>query len=182
MLAKYQPNFAALSAEAEALVASALLRRHPSLPAYVPGSLFRLCETAGLDQADVVCAVAAESSPLAVQAMEILAGIPVTVGHPCLRGPSPKPAPAPESASESAPRPAPAPREPRAARTGVTDPRVIVNIVPNPKRPGSASHARYELYRAGMTVDEAIAAGVKREDIAWDSASSRGFITLESPK
>lgn len=182
MLAKYQPNFAALSPEAEALVASALLRRHPNLPAYVPGGLFRLCESAGLDQADVVCAVATDSSPLAVQAMEILAGIPVTVGHPCLSGPSPKPAPAPADASAEAPAPAPKPREPRAPRGTVTDPRVIVAIRPNPKRPGSASHARYELYRLGMTVDEAIAAGVKREDIAWDSAPSRGFITLESPK
>jgi hypothetical protein len=27
-----------------------------------------------------------------------------------------------------------------------------------------------------MTVNEAIAAGVKREDIAWDSESKRGFI------
>lgn len=180
MLEKYQPNFAALSPEAEALVASALLRRHPSLPSYTRGSLFRVCAEAGLDQADVVCAVAADSSPLAVQAMEILAGIPVTVGHPCLKGPSPKSAPAPVVGAE--PRPAPAPREPRATRTGVTDPRVIVSVVPNPKRPGSASHARYELYRVGMTVDEAIAAGVKREDIAWDSASSRGFIALASSK
>jgi hypothetical protein len=31
-----------------------------------------------------------------------------------------------------------------------------------------------------MTVNEAIAAGVKREDIAWDSDPSRKFITLES--
>jgi hypothetical protein len=62
----------------------------------------------------------------------------------------------------------------------VTDPRVIVSVLPNPKRPGSASFDRYALYRVGMTVDEAIAAGVKREDIAWDSASSRKFIVLES--
>lgn len=182
MLAKYQPNFAALSPEAEALVASALSRRHPNLPAYVPGSLFRLCQEAGLDQADVVCAVATESSPLAVQAMEVLAGIPVVVGHPCLSGPAPRPAPvATEEKVGEAPR-VERVREPRAQRPSTTDPRVIVSVAPNPKRPGSASHARYELYRVGMTVDEAIAAGVKREDIAWDSASSRKFISLESPK
>lgn len=178
MLTKYQPNFAALSPEAEALVATALLRRHPGISPHVPGGLFRACEEAGLDQADVVCAVASDASPLAVQAMEVLAGIPVKVGQPCLMGP------APASVDDKAPVSAPA-REPRAARPRsqvVTDPRVIVSVVPNPKRPGSASHARYELYRLLMTVDEAIAAGVKREDIAWDSAPSRGFIVLESPK
>lgn len=179
MLSKYQTNFAALSPAAEALVASALLRRHPQLPPYVPGGLFLACAEAGLDQADVVCAVATESSPLAVQAMEILAGIPVKVGQPCLTGPAPKPETRPASAE--APAPVREPRPARAPRSQtVTDPRVVVSMVPNPKRPGSASHARYELYRVGMTVDEAIAAGVKREDIAWDSAPGRKFIVLES--
>lgn len=177
MLAKYQPRFAQLSPEAEALVASALLRRHRDLPPYVPGSLFRVCEEAGLDQADVVCAVAAESSPLAVQALEVLAGIPVVVGHPCL---TPRPKPERQDAPKSAE--APAPRAERAPRQTASDPRVIASVMPNPKRPGTASYDRYELYRVGMTVNEAIAAGVKREDIAWDSASSRGFIVLEAPK
>lgn len=178
MLAKYQPRFAALSPDAEALVASALLRRHPQLPPYAPGSLFRVCEDAGLDQADVVCAVAANSSPLAVQAMEVLAGIPVVVGRPCLTTPpridTIAPTEAPRPVRETVPA--------RAPRSVTTDPRVISSVVPNPKRPGSASHARYALYVVGMTVDEAIAAGVKREDIAWDSATSRKFIVLESPR
>ena len=38
----------------------------------------------------------------------------------------------------------------------------------NPKRPGSASHDRFKLYREGMTVGEAIEAGLKRDDITWD--------------
>lgn len=179
MLAKYQPNFAQLSPDAEALVASALLRRHPELPPYVPGGLFRVCAEAGLDQADVVCAVASDPRPLAVQALEVLAGIPVVVGHPCLAGPAPRPV---VDESAEAPAPVRAPRAARAPRASTSDPRVIASMVPNPKRPGTASHARYELYRVGMTVDEAIAAGVKREDIAWDSAASRKFIVLESPR
>lgn len=177
MLSKYQSNFDALPPAAEALVASALLRRYPKLPPHTPGGLFRMCEDAGFDQADVVCAVAGDSSPLAVQALEILAGIPVTVGTPCLTKPKPvkvgtKSAEAPARVRE--PQPARAPRQ------SVTDPRVITAVVPNPKRPGSASFDRFALYRVGMTVNEAIAAGVKREDIAWDSDPSRRFITLES--
>jgi len=179
MLTKYQPRFAQLSPDAEALVASALLRRHRDLPPYVPGGLFRVCEEAGLDQADVVCAVASDPRPLAVQAMEVLAGIPVVVGHPCLAGPAPRPV---VDESVEAPAPVREPRPARAPRATASDPRVIASVVPNPKRPGSASHARYELYHVGMTVNEAIAAGVKREDIAWDSASSRRFIVLEAPK
>lgn len=178
MLAKYQTNFAALSPEAEALVASALLRRHPKLPPYVPGGLFTACADAGLDQADVVCAIASDSSPLAVQAMEVLAGIPVTKGHPCLAGPAPKSAT--EPTETKAPSRVREPKPARAPRQGVTDPRIITALVPNPKRPGTASFDRFALYQVGMSVDEAIAAGVKREDIAWDSAPSRKFITLES--
>lgn len=183
MLTKYAPNFAALSPDAEALVASALLRRHPKLPPYTPGKLFRTCEEAGLDQADVVCALATEHSPLAVQAMEILAGIPVKVGWPCLQGPAPtpaEPAPAPAPKPNKTPKSAEAPA--RRVTAGTNDPRIITKIVPNPKRPGSASYDRFALYRDGMTVNEAIAAGVKREDIAWDSHPSRNFITLEMPK
>jgi hypothetical protein len=180
MLTKYQTNFAALSPAAEALVASALLRRHPKLPPYVPGGLFRVCEDAGLDQADVVCAVAGDSSPLAVQAMEILAGIPVTVGTPCLTKPKPVVSVAKPSTSAEAPARVREPQPARAPRQSVTDPRIITAVVPNPKRPGSASFDRFDLYVVGMTVNEAIAAGVKREDIAWDSDPSRKFITLES--
>lgn len=177
MLAKYQSNFAALSPEAEALVARAVLRRHPEIPQCGPGDLFRVCSEAGLDQADVVCAVANDPSPLAVSAMETIAGIPVTIGHPCLSGPKTKPEKQNKSAEAREPAPA---RAPRQSRVGSRDPRVIVSVVPNPKRPGSASYTRYENYRVGMTVDEAIAAGVTREDIAWDSAPSRKFIELES--
>jgi hypothetical protein len=180
MLAKYQANFAALSPEAEALVASALLRRHPKLPPYVPGGLFSVCSEAGLDQADVVCAIASDSSPLAVQAMEVLAGIPVTKGHPCLKGPAPKTDTPAFSPKADAPARVREPKPARAPRQGVTDPRIITALVPNPKRPGTASFDRFALYQVGMSVDEAIAAGVKREDIAWDSAPSRKFITLES--
>lgn len=46
----------------------------------------------------------------------------------------------------------------------------------NPKRPGSAAHARFNLYVAGKTVAETLAAGVTRPDINWDT--KQGFIIL----
>jgi aldehyde dehydrogenase (NAD+) len=50
----------------------------------------------------------------------------------------------------------------------------------NPKQERSKSHDRFALYRVGMTVDEFIAAGGKREDIKWDM--ERGFIRLDGAK
>ena len=46
----------------------------------------------------------------------------------------------------------------------------------NAKKPGSAAHARFAKMTPGMTVDEAIAAGVTRGDINWDV--KQGFIKL----
>lgn len=46
----------------------------------------------------------------------------------------------------------------------------------NPKRAGSASHARFEKYEDGMTVAEAQAAGVTAGDLLWDT--KHGFIEI----
>lgn len=46
----------------------------------------------------------------------------------------------------------------------------------NPKRPNSATWARFKLYQSGMTLKEAMDAGVTRGDINWDS--KQGFIIL----
>ena len=48
----------------------------------------------------------------------------------------------------------------------------------NPKREGTAAHARFALYRDGMTVAEFIKAGGTRADLAWDSAASRGLVKI----
>jgi hypothetical protein len=50
----------------------------------------------------------------------------------------------------------------------------------NPKRPGSASFERFNLYRSGMSVGDFLRAGGKREDISWDRAHE--FIRLEFPR
>jgi hypothetical protein len=48
----------------------------------------------------------------------------------------------------------------------------------NPKRPGSSSHGRFALYVDGMTVKEAIEAGLRRDDITWDV--NKGYLTLSA--
>lgn len=50
----------------------------------------------------------------------------------------------------------------------------------NPKREGTAAHARFNLYKTGMTVEAFLAAGGTRADVNHDS--SHGFIRLENGK
>lgn len=45
---------------------------------------------------------------------------------------------------------------------------IVTVLVPNPKRPGSLTHARFELYKTGQTVGEFLAAGGRRVDLKWD--------------
>lgn len=61
------------------------------------------------------------------------------------------------------------------------DKRAIITIktIDNPKRPGTLSHARYELYQDGMTVAEYLDAGGRTGDINYDVAE--GYITLTLP-
>ena len=53
---------------------------------------------------------------------------------------------------------------------------ITIAVAANPKRPGTPSYDRFEAYTTGMTVQAAMDAGVKREDLNWDTA--HGFITI----
>jgi hypothetical protein len=53
---------------------------------------------------------------------------------------------------------------------------VIGRVVANPKKPGTQAAARFAKYKNGMTVAEALAAGLKAKDIRWDQAHK--FIQL----
>jgi hypothetical protein len=66
------------------------------------------------------------------------------------------------------------PAKPTAQTTG--DERKLTNWQPNPKKAGSASHARYEAYAGSKTVAEFFAAGGTAADLAWDS--KRGFVVV----
>ena len=47
----------------------------------------------------------------------------------------------------------------------------------NPKREGTASADRFSKYKDGITVEQALAAGVKSADLDWDS--KKGFISIK---
>lgn len=49
----------------------------------------------------------------------------------------------------------------------------------NPKRPSSQSHARFALYKSGMTVKDALGAGVSTADIAWDVSHNLIVVTAD---
>lgn len=57
------------------------------------------------------------------------------------------------------------------------DSRITILVKENPKRPGTAGHARFSLYKNGMTVAEFVAVGGKTVDVAWDS--KHNFIKLD---
>ena len=57
--------------------------------------------------------------------------------------------------------------------------KIKILVAKNPKRSGSAAHARFALYKPGMTVAEFLKAGGWRADIRWDV--TQGFIGIENP-
>lgn len=52
----------------------------------------------------------------------------------------------------------------------------------NPKKAGTKAFDRFELYVDGMTVAEAITAGVRREDLRWDTEHKHIEIKVVKPK
>lgn len=95
-----------------------------------------------------------------------------------------------EPAKEKAPR---TPREPRAPKPKARDIRgasiITMGMNPktsqkwggdqNPKRPGSAAHSRFGLYKDGMTVQQFLDAGGWAADLNWDE--KQGFIYINPP-
>ena len=121
-----------------------------------PAQLADLLAARAIDHAGLLSPMFRETAPLAVSAIEHLLGKPITRPQQRVR----------HAASTF---------NGRAPRARPTDDRVITAVVPNPKKPGSASHERFSKYRVGMTISEALAAGLMPGDIKWDL--ERGFIT-----
>lgn len=49
----------------------------------------------------------------------------------------------------------------------------------NPKRAGSAAAVRFAAYKDGQTIEQALKAGLRSDDIAFDSHETRKFITIK---
>lgn len=169
MLTKYQPRFDELQPDQVALIAEALSIDPPPASG---AELYAHCDSAGHGQATVIMALARDRSVSACRTMETLIGKPIEVCHPCLSGPDPRQSgnPGQKTPTKSGQRARTAPK---------SDPRVIVAVVPNPKRPGSASFDRFKVWAVGKTVNECFAEGLGSADLKWDS--ERGFITLALP-
>lgn len=76
--------------------------------------------------------------------------------------PTPKEKPAVEAAATETAKPA------RAHTASGENREITVLAAENPKRVGSKAHARFALYRTGMTVAEFFAAGGTASDLTWD--------------
>lgn len=61
-----------------------------------------------------------------------------------------------------------------------SDTRIIAKLAPNPKKPSSASYARYALYEVGQSVADFIKAGGTKGDVQYDAG--KGFIELVDAK
>ncbi len=141
---------------------------------------------APLSHAQVVLTLARETDPLALDTMEVLLEKPIYL---CARGETAepltdylgRPLPVPVGmrrgeAPNTTPMPPMRTRNRDQRTVARRDPRVIVRLEPNPKRPGTAAWERYSLYALGMRVEEVLAIGVKRVDLEWDQ--QKGHIEL----
>lgn len=159
-----------------------------NLPDTVTGPMLaQICTERRLSHAEVVLACAQESGEFWVTLLSTLLERPM---YMCARGETgtpvtdihgrPIPTPIGHRLGEQPQMPTP----PRRTRDRVhlhrkRDHRLIVDIVPNPKQPGSKSWHRFQLYREGMTVSEYKLAGGYPQDIGYDVA--KNYIRLRMP-
>jgi hypothetical protein len=96
----------------------------------------------------------------------------------------------PRPAARQRRQPATAKREPRAALAReqkelrpLPAPEAVITVVleGNPKRPGSASHARYAMLRSGMTVADYLAAAGSRGRRKLRKALRQGHVRVDAP-
>lgn len=153
VLPKYKPNFDGLTTEQAHYLASAM--ELPERDTLSGSDIYEVANELRMDQADVVMTLADDPTVLGVDVIEAL------VGKPIVR----------RRKAEHVART-------KGVRRSVTvrreDTRRIARVADNPKKPGSASHMRFALYRVGMTVSEFLAAGGTMGDVKWDA--ERGFI------
>ena len=70
-----------------------------------------------------------------------------------------------------------APSPTRSRSTYSNDARIRVLVSENPKRPGTASYDRFNLYNSSETVGQFLENGGTKGDLDWDT--KKGFIVIE---
>lgn len=175
MNSKLRVRFDALSPEVSAHVATILLEKHKDLDVSLP--LFDACVKAKIDSATIVMALASKSDPDSIVAMEVLSGKAIQKAGTADPDLPPAPNGQGRVASGKSPRAPRAPKAPREAAPRKSDPRILIWVMPNPKKPGSKSAERYDFYQVGKRLDEVVSKDKLRwDDISWDL--ERGHIKL----
>lgn len=158
ILEKYRPNFEALDQGQAHYLAEAM--HLPETDGLNGTAIYEIADGAGLDQADVVMSLATDVTPVGIQVVEALIGKPIVRRAP----------PVSKQARGTGPR--------RSVSVRKSDPRKITFVSDvNPKKEGSASHARFALYKVGMSIDEFVQAGGTLGDVKWDA--ERNYIKIE---
>lgn len=167
MQARYEDNFKTLTNEEAEYFADAIcgsLDKDITELGEVSGkSLFTDLTTNNVDHKTACMSLANDPSPMAVTILEKVVGTAIVRKVPVV----PANLKVARATGTSAPRP----------KVIKNDPRVIYDVIPNPKRMGSASYERYNFYKEGMTVQEFITAGGTAGDVKHDV--SKGFIKLK---
>lgn len=183
MLPRYHSHFLALTPDQLASAWGAVHRRYPDrIPACpadaTPDEFLLRIEDSQLDHAQVVLCMAPATTLPAIEAVETLVGKPIIRGRAQLT-------PSHSRASgyllqqqlaggtNRQPRPSTTPRQPAPS---VDASMVVLSVVPNPKKQGTASYDRFAKYRVGMTLGECYAAGISKGDIKWDT--ERSFVVF----
>ncbi len=93
--------------------------------------------------------------------------------------PAEKPKPAPKEAKPAAPKTVAGHALTAVINLGVNKEGKKYGPDNNPKRAGSAAATRFALYKDGQTIEAALKAGLRSDDIAFDSHDTRKFISIK---
>lgn len=166
----HEAAFAALSEPIVQRIWGGLRKQDPRIDCPAPGTgaeLYQRCLQIGADQARVVLTLGGACDQEAVRAIEILVGFKIP--------PHPEPGSIWFAYREG--RPAPPPAKERQAGG---DPRIVVEVAPNPRREGSEAHDGYKFWRVGASIDELAAEGLPRRNIRRDIR--HGFVKVRFPE